>query len=309
VSLLHLLTGNFEAGWAGREARWTKAQKVSYPKFTEPMWLGGEEVRGKTLLIHVDEGLGDTIQFVRYIPSVAALDARIILVVEQPLQALLSRFPGVSQCLALSAGALPAFDMHCPITNLPLAFGTRLDTIPAEVPYLPLPSAEQTQVWERRLGPHDKLRVGLVWAGNAKHTKDHNRSIPLRSFARLLDETDATFVSLQKDPRPADKSGLLERTDIVDLTLHLNDFVDTAGLVNCLDLIITVDTSVAHLAAALGRPTWVLLPYTPDWRWLLNRDDSPWYPTMRLFRQSENRDWSEVLARARGALLRLISST
>jgi tetratricopeptide (TPR) repeat protein len=308
VSLLRLLTGNFEVGWAGREARWTKAQKVSYPKFSQSMWLGGEEIRGKTLLIHVDEGLGDTIQFVRYIPSLAALGARIILVVERPLHALLSKFPGVSQCLALSAGELPAFDMHCPITNLPLAFGTRLDTIPAETSYLPLPSAEQTQVWEERLGSHDRLRVGLVWSGNPKHKNDHNRSVPLQTFTGLLDQTDATFVSLQKDPRPADKSVLFERTDIVDLTAHLNDFVDTASLVSCLDLVITVDTSVAHLAAALGGPTWVLLPYTPDWRWLLNRDDSPWYPTMRLFRQSENRDWSEVLARVRSELLGLVSA-
>ncbi len=308
VSLLHLLTGNFEAGWAGREARWTKAEKVSYPKFGQPMWLGGEEIKGKTLLIHVDEGLGDTIQFVRYIPSVAALGAHIILVVERPLRALLSNFPDVSQCLALSTDALPAFDMHCPITNLPLAFGTRLDTIPAEVPYLPLPSAEQTRIWEDRLGVHDRLRVGLVWSGNPRHKNDHNRSIPLQTFAGLLDQTDATFISLQKNPRPADKSVLLERTDIVDLTAHLNDFVDTASLVRCLDLVITVDTSVAHLAAALGRPTWVLLPYTPDWRWLLDRDDSPWYPTMRLFRQSKNRDWSEVLARVRGELLGLVSA-
>ena len=251
VSLLHLLTGYFEVGWAGREARWTKAQKVSYPKFSQSMWLGGEEIRGKTLLIHVDEGLGDTIQFVRYILSVAALGARIILVVERPLHALLSKFPGVSQCLTLSAGALPAFDMHCPITNLPLAFGTRLDTIPGETSYLPLPSAEQIQVWEERLGSHDRLRVGLVWSGNPKHKNDHNRL--QGSLIRPMQPSSACKRIRDLPIR----ASLFERTDIVDLTAHLNDFVDTASLVSCLDLVITVDTSVAHLAAALGRPTWV----------------------------------------------------
>ena len=152
------------------------------------------------------------------------------------------------------------------------------------------------QAWEDRLGPRDKLRVGLVWSGNPQHGNDHNRSIPLRMLLPLLD-TDAAFVSLQKDPRPADQAVLLERNDIVDLTAHLTDFVETAALINCLDLVITVDTSVAHLAAALGRPTWIPLPYTPDYRWLLDRDDSPWYPTMRLFRQGQSRDWDELVDR------------
>jgi hypothetical protein len=160
--------------------------------------------------------------------------------------------------------------------------------------------------WEDRLGPHAKLRVGLVWSGSPTHTNDVNRSTSLRSLSRILD-VDATFISLQTDPRPDDRAQI-EQTDIVDLTTHLNDFAETAALVSCLDVVITVDTSVAHLAGALGRPTWILLPWTPDYRWLLDREDSPWYPTARLFRQTATRDYTSVLDRVRSELLELISA-
>jgi ADP-heptose:LPS heptosyltransferase len=150
------------------------------------------------------------------------------------------------------------------------------------------------------------LRVGLVWSGNPNHSNDHNRSVPLRTLSRLLD-VDATFISLQKDARPDDKAVLRERNDIIDLTADLTDFNETAALLSCLDLVITVDTSVAHLAGAMGCPTWILLPYTPDYRWLLGRDDSPWYPTVRLFRQTETRDYGEVVDRVRSELMRLVA--
>jgi ADP-heptose:LPS heptosyltransferase len=271
------------------------------------MWLGKESIEGRTILVHVDEGLGDTIQFARYLPLVAARGARVILVVERPLYPLLSGLPGVSQCVAFASGPLPDFDMHCPIGSLPLAFATRLDTIPLATSYLPPPAEPKVRAWEDRLGPHDRLRVGLVWSGNPAHTNDHNRSLPLQTLSRIFD-ADATFVSLQKDPKPDDKAFLREHTDIVDLTEHLTDFGETAALVSCLDLVVTVDTSVAHLSAALGRPTWILLPYVPDYRWLLDRDDSPWYPTVRLFRQTETRDYTDVLDRVRTALRTLISA-
>jgi hypothetical protein len=202
---------------------------------------------------------------------------------------------------------LPAFDMHCPMSSLPLAFGTRLDTIPSDISYLPAPAESRVQSWEDRLGPHNKLRVGLVWSGNPNHSNDHNRSIPLRTLSRILD-VDATFVSLQKDLKPDDEAALQEWTDIIDLTADLADFNETAALVSCLDLVITVDTSVAHLAAALGRTTWILLPYLPDYRWLLNRDDSPWYPTVRLFRQTATREYADVLDRVLAELLARIST-
>ncbi len=308
LALLQMLTGNFKSGWAGREARWRiPALSFAYPKFSQPMWLGKEPIDGKTILINVDEGLGDTIQFARYVPMVAERGARVILAVQDALSPLFSDLPGVSQCLPLSTSERPAFDMYCPVSSLPLAFGTKLETIPSQTPYLPAPTESRVQAWEDRLGPHDRLRVGLVWSGNPKHGNDHNRSIPLRLLARILD-VDATFISLQKDPRPDDRAALLEHTEMVDLTAHLTDFAETAALVSCLDLVITVDTSLAHLSGALGRPTWILLPYMPDYRWLLDRDDSPWYPTVRLFRQSETREYESVLDSVRTELLTLVSA-
>jgi tetratricopeptide (TPR) repeat protein len=306
-ALLHMLMGNFEAGWAGREARWRRAACAPYPAFTQPKWLGGEAVEGKTILIWSEEGLGDSIQFVRYVPMLAARGASIILFISDPLVPLFSALPHVSQCFPLSARSLPGFDMHCPMSSLPLAFGTRLETIRSARSYLPAPAEDSVRDWEHRLGPHDRLRVGLVWSGNPKHNNDHNRSVPLQMLSRILD-VDATFVSLQKDPRPGDQAVLLDRTDIVDLTTHLTDFAETAALVSCLDLVITVDTSVAHLAAALGRPTWILLPHTPDYRWLLDRDDSPWYPTVRLFRQTATREYAGVIDRVRDELRAMISA-
>ena len=308
LAFVNMVTGNLEDGWRGREARWSSAVRSTiYPNFPQAMWLGEQPIEGKTVLVHVDEGLGDTIQFARYLPMVAALGARVVLVVADALVPLLSGFPGVSQCLALSSTRLPAFDLHCPICSLPLAFKTRLDTIPPPASYWPAALDSRVQAWERRLGPRNKLRVGLVWSGNPKHGNDHNRSMPLRMLTRILD-LDATFVSLQKDPRPDDKAVLLERADIVDLTADLTDFIETAALVSCLDLVVCVDTSVAHLAAALGRPTWILLPWTPDYRWLLDRDDSPWYPTVRLFRQDETHDYGKVIDRVRDELAALIAA-
>ncbi len=299
LSLLYMMTGNFEAGWRLREARWhAPVLAATYPNFEQKMWLGESNISGKTVLIHADEGLGDCIQFARYVPQVAALGARVILVVAQPIQSLLAGLPGVSECLTLPGGPLPPFDLHCPLSSLPLAFKTRLETIPSAVSYLPPPPEDRVRAWESRLPAHDKLRVGLVWSGNPAHGNDRNRSIPLRMLSRILD-LDATFVSLQKNPKASDQETLREHPEIIDFTADLTDFSETAALVCCLDLVITVDTSVAHLAAALGRPTWILLPYTPDYRWLLDRDDSPWYPTVRLFRQSARRDYGEVLDRVR----------
>jgi tetratricopeptide (TPR) repeat protein len=304
LALLQMLTGDFEAGWAGREARW-EAMSPNYPKIPQPKWLGRESIEGKTILVHVDEGMGDCIQFARYLPILAERGARVVLVVAAPLVPLLSGMPGVFQCF--SSGTSPAFDMHCPMSSLPLAFATRLDSIPSEVPYLPPPAEALRRAWEDRLGPHDKLRVGLVWSGNPKHNNDRNRSLPLPMLSRILD-LDARFVSLQKDLKAGDREYLRGRAGVVDLTEHLTDFADTAALVSCLDLVITVDTSVAHLAGAMGCATWLLLPYTPDYRWLLDRDDSPWYPTMRLFRQDERRDYAIVLDRVRSELPTLIAA-
>jgi tetratricopeptide (TPR) repeat protein len=305
VGLAYLLMGNFEEGSPRYQAR-LDLPSATYPKLSRPMWLGEESIEGKTILAAADEGIGDTIQFVRYVPMLAERGARVVLLVQTSLHPLLSGINGVSLCIPPSeADRPPPFDFHCPLPSLPLAFGTRLDTIPSAKSYLPLPDKSRRDVWEDRLGPRSKPRVGLVWSGSLIHPNDHNRSIPFKTFSRILD-ADASFVSLQKDPRPGDVAPLAERTDIVDLTSHLTDFVETAALVSCLDLVITVDTSVAHLSGALGKPVWILLPYTPDHRWLLGRDDSPWYPSMRLFRQDETRDYAKVLDRVRTELQALI---
>ena len=306
LALLNMLRGNFEAGWTGREVRWRVPDlSIAHFDYIQPKWLGHGSVEGRTVLVHVDEGLGDTIQFVRYVPQLAERGARVVLVVPVSLCGLLSKLPGVAQCLPLDS-ELPAFDMYCPIGSLPLAFATKLETIPAEVPYLPAPDAARVQAWQARLGSRDRLRVGLVWSGNPDHKNDHNRSVPLGILSELFD-LDAAFVSLQKDPS-ADDRALLSRSEVIDLTAELGDFAETSALMSCLDLVISVDTSVAHLAGALGRPVWTLLPFTPDYRWMLERDDSPWYPTMRLFRQDARRSYAEVIARVRGELEAMIAA-
>jgi tetratricopeptide (TPR) repeat protein len=302
-SLLRLLTGDFERGWAESEWRWKNASLgLSERNFTQPLWLGAERIDGMTLMLHHEQGLGDAIQFCRYVPLLAARDVRVILEVEEPLRQLMSDLAGVSHCVSRGE-TLPDFDLHCPLPSLPLAFGTRLDTIPSTTPYLRAPAHGHD--WEARLGPKDRPRIGLVWSGNPRHRDDRKRSIELSALLPLLN-VGTTFVSLQKDIRTADEAVLRERSDIIELGPLLQSFADTAALISQLDLVISVDTSVAHLAGALGRPVWVLLPFVPDWRWLLDRDDSPWYPTARLFRQTDSRDWRDVVDHVRTALHHLV---
>jgi tetratricopeptide (TPR) repeat protein len=309
LSLLQLLIGDFEAGWRGREARRNIPDLMAgYPITDRPMWLGEEPIAGKTIIVCQTEGLGDGIHFVRYVPMLAERGARVILVVDAQLHPLLRRLTGVSECLMKSPQTVvPPFDFHVAIDSLPLAFGTRLDSIPAAKSYLPPPDAERIKAWEGRLGRRTRLRVGLVWSGNPHFGNDRNRSMPLRTLFPLLD-VDADFVSLQKNPRGEDAEALRERPEIVDYTADLSDFAETAALVWCLDLVISVDTSVVHLAAAMGRPVWLLVPFVPDWRWLLGRNDSPWYPTLRIFRQGETREYRSVIERVRVELAALVKA-
>ncbi|HVZ53619.1 MAG TPA: tetratricopeptide repeat protein, partial [Pseudolabrys sp.] len=265
AAALRLLMGDFPRGWAEYEWRWKKASVVRFArKFVEPVWRG-EPIAGKTILIHSEQGLGDTIQFCRYVPLIAARGARVIFEVEPPLYGLMSAFANVAQIVP-KGSALPRFDLHCPLLSLPLAFGTTLETIPAEPAYLRAP-APQTEYWRARLAGKRRPLIGLAWAGNPKHERDGERSIALRALLPLLD-VEASFVSLQKDVRPDDAAALRERADILQAGDALKDFSDTAGLVSSLDLVISVDTSVAHLSAALGKPTWILLTFVPDFRWL-----------------------------------------
>ncbi|QOZ47429.1 hypothetical protein XH89_31025 [Bradyrhizobium sp. CCBAU 53340] len=308
LALLQMLTGDFERGWRGREARWT-APSLGLAKrdFSQALWLGGRPLDGRTILLHADEALGDSIQFARYVPMVAALGARVILEVRPAVRRLLAGVSGVADCVDRSSTPSLAFDLHCPLGSLPLAFGTRLDTIPFAQGFLSPPPAERVKAWEDRLGPRTRFRVGLVWSGDPGHNNDHNRSMALHALASLLD-CDVQFVSLQKGIRDQDRAFLRERSDILDLTDQLMDFSETAALVCCLDLVISVDTSVVHLAGALGAPVWTMLPLNPDWRWLLNRDDSPWYQSMRLFRQAKRGDWTSVVDRVRCELKALSSA-
>ncbi|WP_024516436.1 tetratricopeptide repeat protein [Bradyrhizobium sp. Tv2a-2] len=308
AALLRLLLGDFENGWPGREwGRKCRAVGFVERSFAQPLWLGEAPLAGKTILLHSDEGLGDTIQFSRYAPLVAAHGARVILEVDAALHPLLSGMDGVALCVPRGGSEVDDFDLHCPLSSLPLVCRTRLQSIPA-TPYLPALPEAVVGAWQARLGPRKAFRVGLAWSGNPAHGNDRNRSMRLRELAPLLD-CDVTFVSLQKEPRAKDRACLQERGGIVDLTAHLANFVETAALISCLDLVITVDTSVAHLAGALFRPTWILLPYTPDYRWLLDRSDNPWYPTVRLFRQDATRDYARVVERVRTELQALITAS
>jgi len=298
-ALNRLRVGDFKTGWVESEWRWMcPALHLRQRDFGQPLWLGAEPVEGRILLLHSDQGLGDAIQYLRYVPLVAALGARVYLEVDRTLRELCSGLPGVAQIIARGE-ALPAFDFHCPLSSLPLAFGTTLNTIPQVTPYLS--AGDDAGAWKERLGSMKSPRVGLVWAGNPNHHNDRNRSVALEALLPLLD-VEAQFFSLQKEVRPGDSAVLREHKEILDLGPKLGSFAETAAIIRNLDLLISVDTSVAHLAGALGRPVWIFLPYVPDWRWQLIRTDSPWYPTARLFRQSESRDWRSVVHQARAAL-------
>jgi tetratricopeptide (TPR) repeat protein len=271
-SHLQLLTGNFEAGPREIDWRWKRAAPQSPQRdFVQPVWIG-DAIKGKAILLHGEEGFGDSIQFCRYVPPLAALGATVLLEVPAPLQSLMASLGGASRVFARGE-QLPDFDLHCPLLSLPRAFRTTIETIPADVPYLSVPAVDVRR-WGARLERQERPRIGLAWSGNPKHRNDRDRSIALRSLLQLLD-VNASFVSLQKDVRPGDAAVLQERGDLLHFEAELRDFADTGALIANLDLVISVDTSVAHLAGALAKPVWILLPFVPDWRWLLDRADNP----------------------------------
>jgi ADP-heptose:LPS heptosyltransferase len=266
--------------------------------FPQPRWLGERSIVGKTILLYGEQGLGDTIQFSRFVPEVAARGARVVLEVQRSLVRLLEHLPGVTEVVA-QGDDLPWFDLHCPLPSLPAVLGITLETLPAK-PYLAA-APERAVAWLQRVRAFPSLRVGLVWAGTTSLGADARRSMELATLAPLAEVRGVTFLSLQKDrgtahilrsaaPRPH------------DFTPELSDFAETAALVEALDLVISVDTSVAHLAGAMGKPVWVLLRFDADWRWLRGREDSPWYPTARLFKQAAPGDWDSVISCVAAAL-------
>ncbi len=291
LGILLLMRGDLAEGWDEYEWRLRSTERKG-PRFPEQPWQG-EILAGKHIYVQAEQGFGDTLQFARYLPPLAARAGKVTLRVHQQLLTLLREsLPGIT---VLGDRGDPAhYDCDAVLLSLPRLFKTRLETIPAEVPYLRLP-ADVAERWNRRLAKTASLKVGIVWAGNPEHVNDTRRSIDMKLLEPVLAVKGASFASLQYGPRSADLKKVNNRA-IEDLAPDFTDFVETAGAVAALDLVITVDTSVAHLAGALGKPVWVLLPWVTDWRWLLNREDNPWYPTMRLFRQRKGEDWSRVLA-------------
>jgi tetratricopeptide (TPR) repeat protein len=297
-----LSMGRFAEGLEDYEARFA----IDDPSFERlrrydpPLWRKGEAIAGKRLFLYNDQGHGDTIQFIRFVRELRRMDGEVIAEVQPELAEL---------CASVDAGvrivrqreAPPAFDLFCPMASLPHRLGLTASTIPARVPYLRADDARK-EAWRERLQLlPGRLRIGLAWAGNARHVNDANRSIALERLSPLLSATGVSFVSLQKEARPGDAE-ILARHGVVDHTATLADFSDTAALVSNLSLVITVDTSVAHLAGALGVPVWIFVPFAADFRWMAGRDDSPWYPTARLFRQPRFRDWDGAIAAATRAV-------
>jgi tetratricopeptide (TPR) repeat protein/ADP-heptose:LPS heptosyltransferase len=292
-SLALLANGDYGAGQAAYEWRW-KRTGAARQNLGRPLWLGETPLKAKTILLHAEQGLGDTIQFVRYVPRLAAAGARIILEVHPELKALLSRLPGAAVVIGRGEPR-PPFDLHCPLGSLPLALATEPATVPADIPYLAADPA-RVERWRLRLAALEAPRVAIVWAGNSAHANDRNRSLPFAKLAPLWRDARARFIGLQRDLRAGDAE-LIAAAPLLNLGPELVDFDDTAAVLAGCDLVIAVDTSVAHLAGALGRPLWMLLPFAADWRWTKDADRSPWYPSARLYRQPRPGDWDDVVAR------------
>jgi tetratricopeptide (TPR) repeat protein len=289
-AMLKLSLGQFEEGWLLYEWRWKKSRKDEGVLLDKPLWRG-ESIHGKTILLYSEQGFGDTIQCCRYVPFVEALGAKVILKVRPQLKELISTLKASYELVSDEFAG--DFDTHCPLFSLPLAFKTNEQTIPNNIPYLFATPAKIKAVKEK-LGNKDKPRIGLVWAGSVTNTKDNNRNLPVNLVLSLLHE-NYEFHCLQQEIKAADKALLKQHNHIIPHTHQLHDFSDTAALIANMDLVITVDTSVAHLAGALGKPVWIMLPFVPDFRWMTERQDSPWYPNARLFRQGTMGEWKPVI--------------
>ena len=295
-SLTALFLGDFASGWSDFEWRWQVAQRANIGVrggFTQPLWLGDPPIAGKRLLVHSEQGLGDTIQFCRYVTLAAARGATIILETPPSLVSLLKTLEGASEVIA-TGNPLPPFDYHCPLVSLPRAFKTTVATIPAAARYLHT-NPEKVAAWQATLGERRAPRVGLVWSGNPNNPIDPRRGIPLAQCVPKL-PPGFQYYRLQNDVRPADQVVLDSNPHITSLG-EFSSFESTAAFCECLDVVVCVDTSVAHLAGALGKRAWVLIPFVPDWRWMRDREDTPWYPSVKLYRQKKAGDWDEVLDR------------
>jgi tetratricopeptide (TPR) repeat protein len=299
---LSLLTlGDLARGLAEYEWRWKRSGMTDTRRnYRGRLWLGEYPLARKTILLTAEQGLGDTIQFVRYAPLLARAGARVMLEVQSELKPLMASLAGVAAVHARGE-VLPPYDVHCPLGSLPLAMATEAASIPADIPYL---AAEEARLarWRKALAGLPGKRIAFAWAGHAKHPNDRNRSTDLALWAPLLACEGVSYISIQRDLRSEDAEQLAGLPNVTHLGDQLDDMADTAAVIALADLTITVDTSVAHLAGALGRPLWVLLPFSPDWRWTLSGERSPWYPQARLFRQPAPGDWQHVIALVGAAL-------
>ena len=301
---LSLLTlGELTRGFTEYEWRWKRTgMSDARRSYRGRLWLGEFPLGQRRILLTAEQGLGDSIQFVRYVPLLASNGAKVVLEVQPELKALLADADGVESCHARGE-ALPAYDFHCPLGSLPLAFKTEPSTIPAQIPYLRADDAH-IEKWRSSIEALPGKRVALAWAGHARHPNDRNRSIELRLLEPLLALDGISFISIQRDLRGDDREVLARHGNITDIAEQLTDMADTAAVASLADLTVSVDTSVVHIAGAIGREVWALLPFSPDWRWTLTGKRSPWYPQMRLFRQSSPGDWRGVIEAVREALLR-----
>lgn len=294
-----LLAGDFARGLPEYEWR-LKTKTIVIPReFGVPAWDGGD-LTGKRIFLHAEQGLGDTIHMARYIPMVAKRAGHVTLECPAALAPALCDLPGLGRIINVGE-PLPEFDVHCPLMSLPLRFGTTIETIPWHGPYL-RPDAQRVEKWAKQLTKDGRPRIGLAWAGRPENKIDRKRSMRLEDFAALAEIKGVRFFSLQKGAAGSQARRPPAGMDLVDYTGELRDFADTAAMVANLDLVLSVDTSVAHIAGAVGRPVWILLPLSPDWRWMLGREDSPWYPTMRIFRQKKRGVWKEVMERVKAEL-------
>ncbi len=297
---LSLLTlGDYPRGFFEYEWRWTRTGMSGPRRYQKPLWDGASPLSGKTIFLHAEQGLGDTVQFARYVPLLAKTGARIVLEVQPELKSLLSGLGGAAQVLGRGEPE-PAFDVHSPLGRLPLALKTLVTNVPVGIPYLRAPD-DKIAAWRARLGETSAPRVAVVWAGNAAHLNDRNRSVPLPALAPLW-AAGPQFISLQRELRSGDAEILAAQPSLIHLGAEIADFSDTAAVLASCDLVISVDTSVAHVAGAMGRPLWMLLPFAPDWRWTLEGTRSPWYPEARLFRQPRLGDWGSVVEAVRQEL-------
>jgi tetratricopeptide (TPR) repeat protein len=305
MSLSFLLLGDFQQGW--KEYEWRKKLTNIYNRdLPQPLW-NGSDIAGLTILLHAEQGFGDTIQFIRYAPLVAQRGARVIVECMKELRALIRNVEGIDNIFTRGE-QLPIFDMHCPLPSLPLIFNTNIESIPANIPYI-IANNILVERWREKFdNDKSKLKIGLTWLGNPNHVNDETRSCSPKIFLPFVGLSNITFYSLQKNMSTESIENLPKGIKLVDYTSEIKDFSDTAAIIENLDLVISVDTSVAHLAGALGKPVWTLIPFVPDWRWMLNRADNPWYPTMRLLRQPSSGDWESVIAKVKDELLKLMSN-